>query len=362
MRLFQNISIYDGYRPRLDGLFGSGSGYAERLEAFLHDRYSAGHILKPVCDKNPEAFLAVGNDATLQRAWASEHGLPANTPLSEIMLAQIEEHRAEVFYNLDPIRFDNEFVARLPSCVKRHIAWRAAPSPHENFDRYHRVVSNFPAILRRYEERGFHAAYFFPAHDPEMDEYARQTERPIDILFVGGYSRHHQRRAEILLAVAALADHRNVRFHLDRSRLTRLAETPLGVIPPLRRHRRPIAIRGVAQPGVFGRALYEVLGASKIVLNAAVDMAGEERGNMRCFEAMGCGALLLTDEGRYPEGMVPGETLITYRDAADAATCADDLLSQDEDLCGEVARRGHEMIRTHYSRERQWQVFLGLCG
>jgi glycosyltransferase involved in cell wall biosynthesis len=362
MRLFQNISIYDGYRARLDGLAGPGSGYVARLEAFLNDRYSAGHILKPVGDKDPEAFLAVGNDATSQRAWARERGFPASTPLAEIMLAQIEEHRAEVFYNLDPIRFGNEFVARLPSCVKRHVAWRAAPSPHENFDRYDCVVSNFPAILRRYETRGFRTAYFFPAHDPEMDTYARRTDRPIDILFVGGYSRHHQRRAEILLAVAALADHWDVRFHLDRSRLTRLAETPLGALPPLRRHRRPIVIRNVARPGVFGRALYEVLGSSKVVLNAAVDMAGEERGNMRCFETMGCGALLLSDEGAYPEGMVPGGTLITYCDAADAAKCADDLLSDGEERRKEVARRGHEMIRERYSRERQWQMFLGLCG
>ena len=41
-------------------------------------------------------------------------------------------------------------------------------------------------------------------------------------------------------------------------------------------------------------------------------MAGGDRGNMRCFEATGCGAVLLTDSGSYPEGFVDGETMLTY--------------------------------------------------
>ena len=41
-------------------------------------------------------------------------------------------------------------------------------------------------------------------------------------------------------------------------------------------------------------------------------MAGGDRGNMRCFEATGCGAVLFTDSGSYPEGFVDGETMVTY--------------------------------------------------
>jgi hypothetical protein len=33
---------------------------------------------------------------------------------------------------------------------------------------------------------------------------------------------------------------------------------------------------------------------------------------MRCFEATGCGALLLSDEGNYPEGMGGRQTISTY--------------------------------------------------
>jgi len=41
-------------------------------------------------------------------------------------------------------------------------------------------------------------------------------------------------------------------------------------------------------------------------------MAGADRGNMRCFEALVVGSLLLSDQGNYPEGMKDGQTIATY--------------------------------------------------
>ena len=253
-------------------------------------------------------------------------------------------------------------VARLPGCVKRSIAWRAAPSPHLNFNRYDLLVSNFPGILKQFAEKGFRTAEFFPAHDDDMNRIAANRDRPIDILFVGGYSRHHRRRGFILEQVAGMAERWNVRFYLDRSLLNRIAESPLGIVPPLWSHRRPAVIRRVAQDGVFGMDLYVALGRAKIVLNAAVDMAGEERGNMRCFEAMGCGSLLLSDEGRYPRGMVPGQTLVTFRDGGDAVARVEALLQGDAQALQSIADAGHRAIRDEYSRDKQWQAFLLLCA
>ena len=78
---------------------------------------------------------------------------------------------------------------------------------------------------------------------------------------------------------------------------------------------------------MFGQQLYELIGSSKIVLNGAIDMAGMDRGNMRCFEAMGCGALLVSDAGKYPEGMDQGETISTYEGGADCLVEIDSCLS-----------------------------------
>jgi hypothetical protein len=359
MRLLQNSGIYPSYLPQLRKLDSHARTFAEKIDIFLNDRFGAAHILQPVLQSSPDAFFTNGDDPVLQRAWAIENHLPQEASLQDILLAQIESHRTEVFYNLDPMRYGSSFIRRLPGCVKKTIAWRAAPSPGADFAAYDLIVCNFPSILQGYREAGWRAAYFFPGHDPVMDSYAAQTERPIDVLFVGGYSRHHRQRAIILESVAALRHNLSVAFHLDRSRMTRLAETPLGWAGPLARHRRPAAIRAVSKEPVFGRQLYAALGQAKIVLNGAVDMAGSDRGNMRCWEAMGCGALLLSDAGIYPEGMVASEHFLTYENASNAL---DQIREKSgKKMYAEIALSGYEMIAARFSKEVQWVAFCQLA-
>jgi Glycosyl transferases group 1 len=359
MRLFQNFGLYPAYIPRLRKLSRGCQSFSELLRAFLQDRYGACHLLKPVLENDPSAFYTNGDDRILQDAWARENGLPPRSTLQEILLAQIEDHRTEVFYNLDPMRYGSDFVRRLPGCVVKSIAWRAAPSSGVDFGAFDLLVCNFPTILETYRSLGWKASYFSPAHDPVMDDYARNKDRPIDVLFVGGYSRHHRNRAAVLEVVAALAPRFNVRYCLDRSRLTRLSEAGMGLLVPLARHRRPRAIRMVSVDPVFGRDLYSALSQSKVVLNGAVDMAGFDRGNMRCFESMGCGAAMVSDRGVYPEGMVDGVTMHLYDDPHSAQSIIEALLGDGEQT-SVIAARGHASIKERYSKTQQWQSFVQL--
>ena len=360
MRLFQNFGLYPSYRARLAHLTAGLNRFSEARDAFLADRYGACHLLKPVLDGDPAAFFTNGDDESLQRMWAKEQGMPGEPALDAILLAQIEHHRTEVFYNLDPMRYGSDFVRRLPACVKHAVAWRAAPG-EADFSAYHLLVCNFPSILKSYEARGWRTGYLFPGHDPEMDAYAANTDRPIDVLFVGGYSRHHRKRAEALEAVAKQRDSMRIAFHLDRSRLTRLAESPLGRLLPLAQHRRPADIVAVHQEPVFGRDLYLALSRAKIVLNGAVDMAGNDRGNMRCFETMGCGALLVSDAGMYPEGMVDQQTMIVYDNIQQAVARIGESLRNQQGL-KTIARSGHHTVRTAFSKAVQWDAFVRLTG
>lgn len=366
MRLFQNSGIYPAYLQRLNRLSATAQSFAARRNVFLADRFGACHFLLPVLQDDADAFFTNGDDIELQRLWARENGLSEKSNLAEILLAQIEEHRTEVFYNLDPMRYSSEFVRRLPGCVKHSVAWRAAPSPGADFAAYSLVVCNFPSILNTYRTRGWHAAYLSPAHDPVMDAYAANVDRPVDVLFVGGYSRHHRRRAEVLEAVSAQGTDLKIVFHLDRSRLTRLAESSPGRLLPLGKHRRPREIRAVTAGPVFGLDLYAVLSRTKIVLNGAVDMAGEDRGNMRCFEAMGCGALMISDDGRYPEGMADGVTMLTYSTPDEAVRVIREALAAPARRAA-LSRAGHQAMALGYSKAQQWQAFTRLveaaqCG
>jgi len=361
MRLFQNSAVYPAYRARLTRLTASAKTFEECRAAFLADRFGASHFLQPVLTGDASAFFTNGDDTALQGLWAREHSLPAKTDLAKILLAQIEEHRAEVFYNLDPMRYSGKFVKCLPGCVKRSIAWRAAPSPGADFAAYDLVVCNFPSILDSYRQQGWGAAYFAPGHDPVMDRYSQRQDRPIDLLFVGGYTRHHARRAALLEAMAALPNKYRVAMHLDCSRLTMIAESPVGRLLPLAKHRRPNIIRRVAKPAIFGLDLYDLLSSAKVILNGAIDMAVGDRGNMRCFETLGTGGLLLSDAGEYPRGMQDTHTMITYANVDDALNKLKNLLANDSER-RTIAAAGHHMVRSTYSKSVQWQAFLDLAA
>jgi glycosyltransferase involved in cell wall biosynthesis len=361
VRLFQNARYYPSLRPRIRELTRHSSTFAGKIDAFVNFRESAAHILLPVEQRAEWAFFTNGDDEDVQRVWAREQGISARTSLSDILKAQIEAHRADVFYNLDATGWPADFIKSLPGCVKKAIAWHAAPFRNVSFTAYDLVVCNFPSILAQIAEQGARTGYFFPAYDPEFAPFAARPDRPVDVVFVGGYSRHHRRRAEILEAVAGLAGEYNVVYHIDRSRLCRLAESPIGQLLPLAKHRRPPAIRAITNEPRFGRDYYEVLSMAKIVLNGAIDMSGEDRGNMRCFEALGSASLLLSDEGNYPEGMRDGQTLVTYNSPEQAVTLVRDLLGDSEKRLS-IARAGHEMVSTRYSKEVQWKRFEELVS
>jgi hypothetical protein len=360
MRLFQNSGVPPSYLSRRQG-FEDATTFKVQIARFLHDRYGAIHFLAPVLNGDERAFFCNGDDEVVQRAWAREMGMSTKASLAEILLAQVESHRTEVFYNLDPMRYGSHFIRNLPGCVRRKVAWRAAPSPRADFSGYDLMVCNFPSILRSYQQRGWRAEYFAPAHDPAMDEYASNDARPIDVLFVGGYSRHHTKRAAVLKAVAVLRDRYRIEFCLACSRFTRLAESALGYLAPVGKYRRPSHIRAVSCDPAYGRDLYSRISRAKIVLNGAIDMSGDDRGNMRCFETMGCRALLLSDQGVYPAGMIGGQTLVTYQSPADLVVRLRELFEAPERVMG-IAQAGHDMVIRQYSKQVQWNAFEALVS
>lgn len=360
MRLLQNSGVPPCYLSRPQDVRG-GATFKDQIERFLDHRYGALHYLLPVLNGDDRTFFTNGDDEVLQRTWAREVGLPAKVSLGDILLAQIESHRTEVFYNLDPVRYNSEFVRKLPGCVRKAIAWRNIPAPLVDFGAYDFVVCNSPTLMKRYQSFGWKTAYFSPAHDPVMDQYAANHDRPIDVLFVGGYSRHHMRRAAALETVASLSHNFRIEFCLARSRFTRLVESPLGYLLPVSKYRRPSNIRAVSSDPVYGRDLYSRISSAKIVFNGAIDMSGEDRGNMRCFESMGCRALLLSDEGVYPDGMVEGQTLVTYRSLTDLVVKLLELLKAPDVMMG-IAQAGHEMVTRQYSKHVQWTAFEALVA
>jgi hypothetical protein len=361
MRLFQLITFGSPYLSYFNRRHAVEHDHARRMKALLDDRYGNAHLLEPVVSGDPSAFFSVADDEPSQQAWARAHGLPRKTAAEDIVLAQVESHRADVLYNITPLLYDSRFVRRLPGHVKHSVCWRAAPVGRADLSAYDRCVCNFQGLLDEWHKRGWKTAWFEPAHDPVASTYAAPSSRPIDVAFVGGYSRHHAQRNLLLQSIASLAPRYDLRFHFAVGRSTRMVQA----LGPLRALAPSFALHGslqkIARPPIYGRAMYELFGSSRIVINAAIDMAQDFRGNMRCWEAMGCGALMLSDEGIYPPGMKAGRDFEVYRDPADATRKIERILNE-YDRWRAMADQGLATMQATYSKAAQWRAFNELVA
>ena len=143
MRLFELITYgkpYLSYFAAIGARSPTGTHW-QLKRALLDDRYSNVHLLEPIDLESSEAFLSVADDQPSQNAWAREKGLPSGCSEEDIVLAQIEDHRTEVLYNISPILYDSRFVRRLPGSVKRKLCWRAAPIGRADLSQYDRCVA-----------------------------------------------------------------------------------------------------------------------------------------------------------------------------------------------------------------------------
>lgn len=361
MHVFQNSGITRLFKDFLYLTTKPDHSYAAQLKHFMDTGYQAVHILHP--DSESKLTFTNGDDERLQRAWARENGLSGREGLEEILLAQIESSGADVFYNLDPVRFDDRFLKRLPGNVRSSVYWRAAPSSHDRFSAYDALVCNFPRLINHRLKQGRYAGWLAPAVSSQMSRFSRPLDaRSIDVCFVGGYSQHHQNRANMVHELAALKGDFAVSIHLAVSRKVKIA-TALSRVPFSRLSLAlPRKLENAAEGPIFGNELHSLIGKSKVVVNGAVDMIGDERGNMRCFEATGCGALLLSDNGSYPPGFVNGETMVTYSSQDSIAKLLTRLLRQWNEKSAEIAESGSAMVHSHYSKKSQWGQFSKVLG
>lgn len=359
MNLFQAVAFYkpylDDFNRRLPEF--ARSSFNTRLRMLIRDRFMDLHVLKPILDASPRASFSVANDDLLMRSWAKEHGL-RTVSRDEILLAQIEESQAEVFYTLHPKVFNADFVRRLPGCVKTKVAWLAAPDDGLDFSCYDAMVSNFPPLLSKWKKDGINAYEFFPGVDARVvSELSQLPDRPVKISFAGQYSPtlHHRRNA---LLVSLARDFREESVSL---RLQNRKWKPLFNIRGVRRLNSPIRtlpvdLRSAAGPAVYGRQLYELFGASQVVFNGTIDFANDWRVNMRCFEIAVSGACMVGDFGRYSPGFVEGEMFATYRSEKELFESIRALLDH-PDQAMQMGRAAQKMVLSRYNKERQWSRF-----
>ncbi len=367
MRIFQFVKQVAPNTQQFEQKYAAvleGLSYRELKELYLTDGFYSTHILKPILDFDWDNIgYTVWDYERLQKKWAAENGL-VYKELKEILWAQIAAFKPDVIYNLQPFAFTTEEIKNIPNQPKK-ICWFAAPINDEmDFSAYSIRLTNLPADLEPSPQDQHKNVYFNPAVTTQMEEVATNKKRPIDVLFYGQYMGEYFKTRNTLMdqlmQYKVDADY-NVKIHL----LCKVKTKPYIDLPLIGRIRKlvfpPRIIHDHRDPPLFGASLYETIAKSKIVVNAAVDFSGQYKVNMRNFEATGCGALLLSDEGIYPEGFVEGETFATYTNYENLIQKIDYYLKAETER-EQLATNGHAMIKQLYSKEKQWEQFQDICA
>lgn len=115
------------------------------------------------------------------------------------------------------------------------------------------------------------------------------------------------------------------------------------------------------QGEAWGMELYRILRRSMMTFNSHAEIANREAGNMRMFEATGCGAALLTENYSNLRRMFePGTEVIAYDDNQDLARRVEYFLSH-TDEAAELARRGQKRTLQDHNTTIRAGELIDLC-
>ena len=363
------ILIVDSYYPAflaaaLPRVLPGAGDYASLRERVLRLRFgTADFYSRHLNDLGHEAQDLIFNCEPLQRRWFSEFGrvrlgglgLPARArhwpllgrrtqvedSLIGITLQQIRRTRPDVLYLQDLNLFPREVLAQLrdEGAFRIAVGQIACPLPEWQFlDGLDLILTSFPHYVPRFRARGIASEYFRIGFDPIVLDEIGPTSPDLACTFVGGISRAHAGRLNLLEHLANNLDITFYGYGADDL-------APGSAVAA--RH------RGEA----WALAMYQALARSRITVNVHIDAAENNANNMRLYEATGCGALLVTDhKDNLADLFEPEREVVTYRSADEAVEKVRYYLDHPAEAA-QIARAGQaRTLREHGYRHRMEEL------
>jgi hypothetical protein len=363
MKIFQTIHKYQPYIPFFESKYGisdeSDLTFDQLRKLIIDDGYANSYVLLPVLQyKFEEVFYTIWDYERLQLLWAKEHNIHS-TDLSLIKLEQLKWFKPDVFYNLSPFCDDNfiELIKHGGINVK-NFCWNGIIKPRpQSFPLYDIHLTLHRPYVEYWKKLGLNAAELQPSIPSSW--VSNNEEREIDVLFYGQYFKgmfdNRNKLIDQLIDYKLNSDKR-IEIYLQYP----IIKKQVLKIPKILNYKRvefPAAkiISHTYKP-VYGEELYSKIQNSKIVVNAYTDDNVNFKSNMRVFESIGNGALLISERGNYPDGLIPDEDFITY-DGFDELIEKIELVLTNWNFYQQFAQKSTEKAKILFSKEAQWEKF-----
>jgi hypothetical protein len=289
--------------------------YSEMLQMVLNEFFAdTGSSYYWFKQKKCEAFISIGNFEVLQKKWAQENNVSFSENWKfEILAAQIKQFKADVLYNDNIFEFDGDFLSEFKPEIKKMVAWISCPFNEAtlNIKNIDLVLSSTKNYVNSFNKAGVKADYMLPAFDSRVLK-SLTNKKDIDFSFVGGISEDHINRFEALNVLSKKTDLKIWGYGL-KEKVVGFKNLIFGE-KDIYKNIRPIHM-GEA----WGLEMFKVLNRSKITFNIHEALLKGDVGNMRMFEATGCGTLLLNDNGNnLKEIFEPGKEIEVYNNINEA--------------------------------------------
>lgn len=248
-----------------------------------------------------DASDIIANDFYGRQLWNRENCV-GGLSNRESVYNQIMRENPDVVYFQDLSFFDAEYLQKLRSKRIKVVGQHSCPwVGNDQVRNYDFLYTSFPHYLDRFAklkvEHDFLQIGF--GGDKVLDKLPEEGKRPLDVSFVGGIGNHWNAGNALLETVARRVDEFQW-WGYGRELLP------------------DCLLRRIWQGSAWGFEMYRIYLRSKIVINRHGEVAEGYTNNMRCFEATGCGALLMTEASKNIDFYFePGEECVTYEDADD---------------------------------------------
>ncbi len=293
-----------------------GGPYEVLLTAFLNDHYGwPAAAARRLAALGVDVEFHFWNASVLTSAWVADNVTARGAQVSQedALREHARRFRPDVTWVGGSPQAVTRILAAIRAVTRRVVLWVASPQPRDlPVRQVDLVLTSHSWFVDYHLSHGTRAAKLLPAFEERILSDISSTQRDLPLTFIGGMTRAHRVR---LRALAHLA--RETPLELWG---TCLAPSPsVGPRAWMRQlwFRSQIDVRELNaryRGPAWGRELYQVLARSLLSFNSHISVAHNQAGNMRMFEATGCGAALLTESfDNLPDLFDPATEVIGYR-------------------------------------------------
>jgi len=263
-----------------------------------------------------QAHDLITNCNPLQDQWARENDYTGDDP---IWLEQIRRYEPDVVYAQGIWLVNDDTYPVIKEHCKLIVGQLGSVTNSYKLDKYDVIFTAIAPYVDRFREAGVSSYYLPLAFEPRVLDRIKKVERDIPLSYVGHLHHTHHRRKDVL-------KHLFKKFGLQY---------------------------WVGEK--WGLDMFEIMARSYIAANCNIDVEPDYVGNMRMYEATGCGALLLMNYGSNLGELFKDDEILIYHNPDEAVELVGYCLEHKEE--GEaIAARGQARTLKDHTYDKRMAI------